>query len=217
MTRLYWTKTHSLPDPEKDTRLLDLLPAERQTDVLRAESETGRKLRLGAGILLDRVFKESGVAFEKISYGAHGKPRAEGIFFNLSHSKERAYLAVSEGEVGCDAEKVQKIPEHILKRFSRMERMEVFKEASERGREEAFFLLWTKKESFLKMIGESAGRIFETSIENGGVIFGGERAECAIQSFLHAGYAVSVCTEREEAVEIEEIDILGEKFPKKFC
>lgn len=215
MIKLYWTDVTSLPDPAEERDLLYNVPEERRESVLRALKSETRKLRLGAGILLGDVLQRYGISYGQVSFGKNGKPRTEGLCLNLSHSGERAYLAVSEGEIGCDAEKIKEIPKGVLDRFSDAEREMVSREPSEWGKAAAFYLIWTRKESFVKMTGEGVGKVIETTMGEDGVICGGERVRCAWKSFLHDGYAVSVCTEREEMAEIEENGVGREKFRKK--
>ena len=95
------------------------------------------------------------------AYGHHGKPAlaspSAGPRFNVSHSGGLALLAfAAEHEVGVDVEQERPVPEmdSIRERnFSARENAElgVLPEA-ERGR--AFFRCWTRKEAFIKAIGD---------------------------------------------------------------
>ncbi|HJO02784.1 MAG TPA: 4'-phosphopantetheinyl transferase superfamily protein [Acidobacteriota bacterium] len=93
-----------------------------------------------------------------IEYGAHGKPRLPGdeLTFNLSHSGDRALVAVAAGgRVGVDVE--QRRPRRPFRRLSRR----FFAEAEDRwlhglqaaDRAAGFYRAWTLKESYLKAIG----------------------------------------------------------------
>jgi 4'-phosphopantetheinyl transferase len=96
---------------------------------------------------------------EEISYfiNSHGKPEIKNssLHFNLSHSKDAFAIAISESvNVGVDLEK-QNIDlnyKAIVKRFfSEAESKYIlFPEEQSLDR---FFLLWTRKEAFLKAIG----------------------------------------------------------------
>jgi 4'-phosphopantetheinyl transferase len=94
---------------------------------------------------------------------AHGKPnltsplKESNLFFNLSHSHELALLAVVLGcEIGVDVEYVKKIGDFngIAGRFFSASEQAVYFELAEDQRPQAFFNCWTRKEAFIKAIGE---------------------------------------------------------------
>jgi 4'-phosphopantetheinyl transferase len=82
---------------------------------------------------------------------------AGGLFFNLSNSDERALIGfVREREIGVDIEYLKPMPdcEQIAERFfSESERL-VLREIPAERKEEAFFNCWTRKEAYLKAVGE---------------------------------------------------------------
>ncbi len=97
------------------------------------------------------------------SYGAKGKPELcgaveqSGIKFNLSHSSERALLAITRQlTVGVDIEWVnaesvtREIAEHC---FSALE-VQTLLALPTGQRAEAFFSCWTRKEAYIKALGE---------------------------------------------------------------
>jgi 4'-phosphopantetheinyl transferase len=88
-----------------------------------------------------------------------GKPRLTGygqVHFNLSHSEERAVLAISDtAEVGIDLERERPI-EHVdlAKRYfhpNEVAAITVSRDEAEQRR--AFFLVWTLKEAVVKALG----------------------------------------------------------------
>ncbi|MCQ8105886.1 4'-phosphopantetheinyl transferase superfamily protein [Methylomonas sp. SURF-2] len=100
----------------------------------------------------------------RFALGEHGKPYlpGQGIYFNLSHSRDALLLAVSDlRHVGIDIEAVKPrkgMPEIARRCFSEKE-LAVWLELSPRERTAAFFRLWTIKEAFVKAVGRglSAG------------------------------------------------------------
>lgn len=123
--------------------------------------------------------------------GAHGKPRLEPgspLRFNLSHSADRAMVAVaSEVEVGADVEQVR--PRTDLTRVARRVFTEAERDAIEaagaEGRDRAFYRHWVAKEAFVKATGRgiSSLRSFEVLLEAPGgarlVHVGGDIHEAA--------------------------------------
>lgn len=98
-----------------------------------------------------------------IAYTAYGKPYLadecghQWLRFNLSHSGELALFAFSRGrELGVDIERVRSNMEYrqiALKFFSEREASTLFSLPAE-SQQQAFFLCWTRKEAYIKGIGE---------------------------------------------------------------
>lgn len=97
------------------------------------------------------------------AYSAHGKPSLSGelgdcdIRFNLSHSHGLALYAIARGrEVGVDIEycRPRVAFAEIAERFFSAREVETFRRLPEHLRREAFFNCWTRKEAFIKAVGE---------------------------------------------------------------
>jgi 4'-phosphopantetheinyl transferase len=95
---------------------------------------------------------------------AGGKPRAsdpDGPRFNLTHSGARALAAVSaDREVGIDIEEIREVGDLdalAAACFSPAERA-ALAAVPARQRRRAFFAAWTRKEAFLKLLGEGLSR-----------------------------------------------------------
>lgn len=90
--------------------------------------------------------------YEEVAICREGKPYLTecNLQFNLSHSGEYLLLAVGEVPLGVDIENITKIRPKVTKKyFSDSEQDQVAKEG-----ENAFFEIWTKKESYVKYTGE---------------------------------------------------------------
>lgn len=99
----------------------------------------------------------------RFGYTANGKPYLsdpsdpKGISFNLSHSNDLVLYAITSGrQVGVDIEYIRPIPELMdiaANTFSPEENYQL-KSQAESQRLDAFFHCWTRKEAFIKAIGE---------------------------------------------------------------
>jgi len=93
--------------------------------------------------------------------GPQGKPQLSdppaALRFNLSHSDALAVVAVAaDRDVGVDIEALRPVPEmeEIAHRyFSDQEAIDLMQSAGD-AREQNFFRIWTRKEAFIKAIGE---------------------------------------------------------------
>src|SRR5262249_41616868 len=95
----------------------------------------------------------------RFGYGSHGKPFLPDIDlrFNLSHSGGWAALAVARGhEVGIDIEQIRadRATDDLAQRFFSPREWAALRALPEAERCAAFFRCWTRKEAFIKLIGE---------------------------------------------------------------
>lgn len=99
----------------------------------------------------------------KFTYGPRGKPflapplDAHGLHFNLSNSDELALAGFVLGrEIGVDVEYLRRMPdcEQISERFFSESERTVLRSIPFPAKEEAFFNCWTRKEAYLKAVGE---------------------------------------------------------------
>jgi 4'-phosphopantetheinyl transferase len=109
----------------------------------------------------------------RFAAGSHGKPRLvdppADIRFNLSHAGELALLAVVlEREIGVDVEEERPIETlQLARRFFASAEYSCLEAIPEEERDAAFFRCWTRKESFIKAVGEGLSfplDLFEVSL-----------------------------------------------------
>lgn len=113
-------------------------------------------------------------------YGSHGKPVLDGgaageheVRFNVSHSGEMALFAFSLGrELGVDVEEVRPMDDglEIAERFFSEAEVAVFRSLPAEVRDDAFFNCWTRKEAFIKAVGEGLSfplHVFDVSLVPG--------------------------------------------------
>ncbi len=123
-----------------------------------------RQYVVGRGALRALVAAYAGGRPEAVRfrYGHRGKPFLEspapgGLQFNLSNSDELALVGFVNGpEIGVDVEYLRPMPdcEQISERFFSESERQVLRSIPGRAKEEAFFNCWTRKEAYLKAVGE---------------------------------------------------------------
>ena len=154
MVYLYAIDISALPEPKENPAMLLRISSRRREEVMKYMQADDRKRCLGAGLLLAEILPLYGESCEKITYGPKGKPQAENVHFNLSHSGNLVICAVGEEAVGCDIEKTGREPEGVAKRFFHRNEAQYLKKFQGTKRDEMLFRLWTWKESYVKMTGE---------------------------------------------------------------
>jgi 4'-phosphopantetheinyl transferase len=97
----------------------------------------------------------------EFTFGHRGKPAVRDysrIRFNMAHSRGLAlYAFTADCEVGVDVEQVRSIPEieQIASYyFCRSEASDVLSIHDTAARQEAFFRCWTRKEAYIKAVGD---------------------------------------------------------------
>jgi 4'-phosphopantetheinyl transferase len=117
------------------------------------------QLRLLLGAYLERD-----PAALKLSYGPAGKPRLDvseprgrALDFNLSHSAGMALLGVTRGRrIGVDIEALRDTPDldDVARQHFASEEMQARQALPAALKLDAFFATWTRKEAYLKAIGD---------------------------------------------------------------
>ena len=155
--------------------------------------------------LLALAWREHGAGpMPEIVYEDGGRPRfASGpLFFSLSHSRTLAVCALSDREVGADAETVRPVRPALPRRILPEEELRWMERQP--GPDRAFLALWTAREAWAKRTGRGLGSIFprislRERIENEGLFFEVRAVRDCI---------VTVCTDRGEAARWTVLDAL---------
>jgi 4'-phosphopantetheinyl transferase len=119
----------------------------------------------GRGVQREILSRYTGVPPHALAYreSAYGKPEldgpaaAAGIRFNVSNSGDLALYAVTlRREIGVDLERLKPMPDgiDIARRFFSAPENEVFAALPEDVRDLSFFHCWTRKEAYIKAVGE---------------------------------------------------------------
>jgi 4'-phosphopantetheinyl transferase len=152
---------------------------------------------------------------ESISFTrrANGKPAvstrdtARGIRFNLSHSGDFMLVGVGrDREIGIDIEKVraERAGEEIARRFFSTQEVEELSRLPAELRAEGFFLCWTRKEAYVKALGEGLRfplDQFRVSLTPGGAaeLNSPDQSQWTLHSLtLQSGYAGAVVGEGQD-------------------
>ena len=96
MIHLYLADIEDLEKINDIEGALKLLTEERRRKYLKLRNEKARRECLAAGLLLRKVLEIHGVDLKTVHTNDDGKPEAEGICFNLSHSGNVVICAASK-------------------------------------------------------------------------------------------------------------------------
>lgn len=107
-----------------------------------------------------------------MEYGKNGKPYLRDLpfFFNLSHSGEYVFCALSDREVGADIQLCNSADYGRLagRFFSEEEQRKLESCVVENERRHLFYRLWTRKEAYGKLMGVGLVEVVEKNLLPGG-------------------------------------------------
>ncbi len=204
MTELYIARTAPFCDQVPAARAMPLLDGERRERTARLRRPEDRARSVTAGLLLrfglaERFGLPPGSC--SIERGENGKPFVKGrpdCCFNLSHAGEWAVCALSAAPVGVDIERAEGRHEDLARRFFCPEEFAWLGRQPEDGREEAFFRLWTLKESYIKYLGKGLSLSLSAFCIHPGppvaVTQEGKHVSCRFREYSDCiGYRLAVC------------------------
>ena len=177
MINVYFADIGPLSDEALFASLYNRISPARQEKVSSFRFPKGKRLSLAAAILLDQGLKPYGLHEQDMKYGfgEKGKPFLIGhpeIAFSISHSEEKVMVAVSGAcqstacqlgadgprvttcQLGADIEKIETADLALAKRFFASAEHEILCQLQPGAeQDQAFYRLWTLKESFIKATG----------------------------------------------------------------
>ena len=135
---------------------------------------------------------------EELLKNENGKPYfANGPYFNISHSGKYVLMVVSTAEIGVDIEEIKDKDMSSLVRIFNEAEAKMIKEHSD------FYYLWCAKESLIKCMGLTVGKVREIPglPLNGLKTYKGKDYQC--KSFIYDKHIVSITREGNEEYEID--------------
>lgn len=132
--------------------------SERRKKIDSYRFDKDKRLSLGAEMLLNYALRDISINPDsvRIVNNPMGKPLIDNsnIHFNISHSGDWVICAISDNDVGCDIEKIDKADLNIAEHFfCKDEYLHIAEQTLEDNRNTIFYRYWTLKESFIKNIG----------------------------------------------------------------
>ena len=145
--------------------------------------------------VLSEYFNLKSVTIER---NEHGKPfLANGkelcLFFSVSHTDNRLFIAFSDENVGIDAENLARKTDYlpVIKRFPPEERKEILSPAD-------FLRHWVAKESAIKWLGGSiAHDLHQLRFVKNRLFYGEIEIPAHLTFHSFENYVLAICSERD--------------------
>lgn len=190
----------------------DVLYAVSYSETFSAKKEEAAYQHLlGRKLLFWAMKQEYGAdpALLSIERGEHGKPYFGNHLakFSVSHCQGYVCCALSEHEIGVDAEVLREYDPRIARRICTEEELDFLENCPRQ--DEAFTILWTLKESRMKLSGEGTHFGFQKAafLWNGDKFTAAEKSVSAVTFEPFPKVFLSVCTRDELPQDVNIIDI----------
>lgn len=156
--KIYTGDVTELEDETLYNEIYSSVSDDRRARTDRKRQIADKRRSLAAERLLMKACADFGIDYGSARFcvSESGKPGFADIpvFFNLSHSVNRAMCVMSDCQAGCDVEQIHSVNADIALRFYHPDEAALLDSCgTAEEREQLFFRLWTLKESFVKCIG----------------------------------------------------------------
>lgn len=155
-----WLFTRDVDERERAALAEHLSPEERSRSQRFLDERDSYRYAATRGRLREILSCYTGLPPAQIAfrYGDRGKPYLQEnppVWFNLSHSADLAAVAVStDFEVGVDIERLRPVRRDLPDRYFSRSEAEALAALEGDDWRAAFFRCWTRKEAFIKALGE---------------------------------------------------------------
>lgn len=195
--KVYFYNVSPLKDKKYFEKCFLAASPRRKEKIKKLKTDKDKILCLGADVIIKEILKDQTVFNENdVNYDSMGKPFLKNTngktgYISISHSGDFVMCAVSECEVGADIEKIREVNlKTAEKAFSENEKKYVF---SQKNVKNAFFKVWTFKESYVKAIGTGI-RTELNSFETTDAAGNPEKCgDFCLFEYKIPGYASAVC------------------------
>lgn len=208
---------------------LRMLPLKRQEQIGRYRCREDCWRGVGAGILLEYGLNRCGCTLRDecqefelvhVAQGRYGKPyipEREQLCYNLSHAGTYVAAVFADCDAGIDIERIRSAKLSVAKRFFTEEEyqylmsfsggQELESDVKVRQQDLAFTRMWTRKESYIKAVGEGMHLPLADFSVLGDQITGKDVYHLRTWE-MPEGYAMSVCAKVPVLSEAVWVDIM---------
>ena len=184
---VYFIEISESIDPQQNI-LIDFVSEEKKRKLSKYRFNIDMKLSLYAELLIRyQICKLLLISNKEIIF----KPYLHGhlnFYFNISHTRTAIVVALSDQEIGVDIEKIKQANLAISNKFfTELEQKYIF---DSYDKDKAFYEIWTRKEAYLKYIGNGL-KMPLTSFD-----VQQSKIKSKITTFQLNNYLISVCLEK---------------------
>ena len=161
--------------------LFSIISDERRERISRFRFEKDKLHCLFAGVLLRYALWETyGLREFAVEKNVFGKPYLKdhaNVYFNISHSGDWVICGLGDQNLGIDVERMEDIEISIAEDFFAADECIYLNSLPERDRFDAFYTIWTLKESYTKNVGEG----LNIPLDSFAIVLDSERIDIVVQ------------------------------------
>jgi len=192
MENLYYIRIDDTIKQNTLNYLLTFVSKEKKEQINRYYFNVDKKLSLYADLIVRVIAcKTFGLTNKDIDFfkSEYGKPNLNNYLnfhFNVSHTRNAIAVVVSDSQVGVDIEKIREAEFKIVNRFFTQPEIE-FIDNTVAESKKRFYIVWTKKEAYIKYIGKglyiplNSFNVFDETISK------------KMQTIVKDNYVISIC------------------------
>ncbi len=192
MENLYYIRIDDTINQNTLNYLLTFVSKEKKEQINRYYFNVDKKLSLYADLIVRVIAcKTFGLTNKDIDFfkSEYGKPNLNNYLnfhYNVSHTRNAIAVVVSDSQVGVDIEKIREAEFKIVNRFFTQPEIE-FIDNTVAESKKRFYIVWTKKEAYIKYIGKglyiplNSFNVFDETISK------------KMQTIVKDNYVISIC------------------------
>lgn len=192
MENLYYIRIDDTIKQNTLNYLLTFVSKEKKEQINRYYFNVDKKLSLYADLIVRVIAcKTFGLTNKDIDFfkSEYGKPNLNNYLnfhYNVSHTRNAIAVVVSDSQVGVDIEKIREAEFKIVNRFFTQPEIE-FIDNTVAESKKRFYIVWTKKEAYIKYIGKglyiplNSFNVFDETISK------------KMQTIVKDNYVISIC------------------------
>jgi len=189
---LYYIRIDDTINQNTLNYLLTFVSKEKKEQINRYYFNVDKKLSLYADLIVRVIAcKTFGLTNKDIDFfkSEYGKPNLNNYLnfhYNVSHTRNAIAVVVSDSQVGVDIEKIREAEFKIVNRFFTQPEIE-FIDNTVAESKKRFYIVWTKKEAYIKYIGKglhiplNSFNVFDETISK------------KMQTIVKDNYVISIC------------------------
>ncbi len=192
MENLYYIRIDDTINQNTLNYLLTFVSKEKKEQINRYYFNVDKKLSLYADLIVRVIAcKTFGLTNKDIDFfkSEYGKPNLNNYLnfhYNVSHTRNAIAVVVSDSQVGVDIEKIREAEFKIVNRFFTQPEIEFIDNTVAESKKQ-FYIVWTKKEAYIKYIGKglyiplNSFNVFDETISK------------KMQTIVKDNYVISIC------------------------
>jgi 4'-phosphopantetheinyl transferase len=199
---VYYARINEKWNEDSFKEKMSCLPSKMQQEVMMLVRWQDRQLTVGGKLLLLTALHDFNLSdilqLKDLVYNQFGRPYFNAAFdFNISHTADMVVCAASTtSKTGIDIEKIQPINIDDFEEYFTVNEINTIKNSVDKT--VAFYETWTKKEAFIKAVGEGLNTNLHLINTTTNVVTFNDILYYLYKADIKDGYVCHICTTKKD-------------------